>query len=111
MHAKMHLLFISYHMRVFYKNGTKLLSCQSILKCEEGLMQGLAIAFYIVSSILFDYFSIQFVVTVLREALDFWVVKNVSGRILVGLRWWNEVNDHGESIWRYESLDQQVRFC
>ena len=74
-------------------------------------MQGLAIAFYIVSSILFDYFSIQFVVTVLLEALDFWVVKNVSGRILVGLRWWNEVNDHGESIWRYESLDQQVRFC
>jgi len=22
-------------------------------------------------------------------ALDFWTVKNVSGRLLVGLRWWS----------------------
>ena len=46
--------------------------------------------------------------TVLLAALDFWVVKNVSGRILVGLRWWNEINDLGESIWKFESLDQEV---
>jgi hypothetical protein len=32
---------------------------------------------------------------VFLAALDFWVVKNVSGRILVGLRWWNEINDEG----------------
>ena len=37
-------------------------------------------------------------VTVLLSALDFWVVKNISGRILVGLRWWNEINDLGESV-------------
>ena len=30
-------------------------------------------------------------------------VKNVSGRLLVGLRWWNEVTDEG-SNWRFESL-------
>lgn len=24
-------------------------------------------------------------------AFDFWTVKNVSGRLLVGLRWWNKV--------------------
>jgi hypothetical protein len=24
-------------------------------------------------------------------AFDFWTVKNVTGRLLVGLRWWNEV--------------------
>lgn len=71
------------------------------------LFKGLAIAFYILSSLFFNYFAIHFVITVLLEALDFWVVKNVSGRILVGLRWWNEVNEHGESIWRYESLDQE----
>ncbi len=28
---------------------------------------------------------------VLLLAFDFWTVKNVSGRLLVGLRWWNEV--------------------
>ena len=31
--------------------------------------------------------------------------KNVAGRLLVGLRWWNEVTDAGGSNWRFESLD------
>ena len=65
-------------------------------------------AFYILSTLFFDSFVIIFVVTVLLAALDFWVVKNVSGRILVGLRWWNEINDLGESIWKFECLDQEV---
>ncbi|KAL2536916.1 Golgi apparatus membrane protein-like protein ECHIDNA [Forsythia ovata] len=54
-----------------------------------------------------DSFVIIFVVTVLLAALDFWVVKNVSGRILVGLRWWNEINEEGESVWKFECLDQE----
>ncbi|KAM7275328.1 hypothetical protein ACFE04_017194 [Oxalis oulophora] len=66
-----------------------------------------ALAFYILSTLFVDNFVIVFVVTVVLAALDFWVVKNVSGRILVGLRWWNEINDDGESIWKFESLDQQ----
>lgn len=65
-------------------------------------------AFYILSALFVNNFVIIFVVTVLLAALDFWVVKNVSGRILVGLRWWNEINDLGESIWKFESLDQEV---
>ena len=68
-------------------------------------------AFYILSALFFDSFVIIFVVTVLLAALDFWVVKNVSGRILVGLRWWNEINDEGESIWKFECLDQEVGNC
>lgn len=28
-------------------------------------------------------------------------VKNVTGRLLVGLRWWNEANESG-SAWRFE---------
>ncbi|KAJ6974123.1 Golgi apparatus membrane protein-like protein ECHIDNA [Populus alba x Populus x berolinensis] len=66
-----------------------------------------ALAFYILSTLFFNSFVIIFVVTVLLAALDFWVVKNVSGRILVGLRWWNEINDLGESVWKFESLDQE----
>lgn len=65
-------------------------------------------AFYILSAVFVSNFVIIFVVTVLLAALDFWVVKNVSGRILVGLRWWNEINDLGESVWKFESLDQEV---
>lgn len=66
-----------------------------------------AIVFYILSSFFNENFVINFVVTILLVSLDFWVVKNVSGRILVGLRWWNEISELGESIWRFESLDQE----
>lgn len=34
----------------------------------------------------------------------------MSGRILVGLRWWNEIDEAGESVWKFECLDQQVLF-
>jgi hypothetical protein len=67
-----------------------------------------ALAFYILSALFVNNFVIIFVITVLLAALDFWVVKNVSGRILVGLRWWNEINDEGESVWKFECLDAEV---
>ncbi|OAE25002.1 hypothetical protein AXG93_523s1060 [Marchantia polymorpha subsp. ruderalis] len=66
-----------------------------------------ALVFYIVVASFIDNFVIVFVITVFLVALDFWTVKNVSGRILVGLRWWNEINEDGESVWRFESLEQQ----
>ncbi|XVE89531.1 hypothetical protein DITRI_Ditri20bG0003900 [Diplodiscus trichospermus] len=71
------------------------------------LFKAAALAFYILSALFVNSFVIIFVVTVLLSALDFWVVKNISGRILVGLRWWNKINDLGESVWRFECLDQE----
>jgi len=86
-----------------------------VLKCVTFFIlcvwQATALAFYILSTLFIDNFVIIFVITVLLAALDFWVVKNVSGRILVGLRWWNEINDLGESVWRFECLDQEVRIA
>lgn len=32
-------------------------------------------------------------------------VKNVTGRLLVGLRWWNEANESG-SAWRFEQASE-----
>jgi len=43
------------------------------------------------------------IISVLLLSFDFWTVKNVSGRLLVGLRWWNEVSDDGASHWIFES--------
>ncbi|GMH07719.1 hypothetical protein Nepgr_009559 [Nepenthes gracilis] len=71
------------------------------------LFKAAALAFYILSALFISNFVIIFVVTVFLAALDFWVVKNVSGRILVGLRWWNEINELGESVWKFESLNQE----
>ncbi|WRX08915.1 Golgi apparatus membrane protein TVP23-like - like 1 [Theobroma cacao] len=64
---------------------------------DSPLSTASALAFYLLSALFTDSFVIIFVITVVLAALDFWVVKNVSGRILVGLRWWNEINDQGES--------------
>jgi len=48
-------------------------------------------------------FIISFISIVLLCSLDFWVVKNISGRQLVQLRWWNYVDDQGKNKWVFES--------
>lgn len=45
------------------------------------------------------------VVIILLLAADFWTVKNVTGRLLVGLRWWNKVTPEG-SEWIFESAQE-----
>ena len=42
---------------------------------------------------------------ILLHSFDFWTVKNVSGRLLVGLRWWNEIHEDGSNIWVFESKE------
>ena len=80
-----------------------------------------------------DRFVLVFVTLVLLLAFDFWAVKvrtpctrtrgvsslltrhpasvsglqNVTGRLLVGLRWWNNMKEDGTSEWVFES--HQVR--
>ncbi|CAK7212100.1 Golgi apparatus membrane protein tvp23 [Sporothrix bragantina] len=47
-----------------------------------------------------------FIITVLLLAADFYYLKNIAGRRLVGLRWWNEVDPQsGDSHWVFESSD------
>jgi hypothetical protein len=46
---------------------------------------------YLFSSLISSSFVFSFVMVTLLLAFDFWTVKNVTGRLLVGLRWWNEV--------------------
>lgn len=43
------------------------------------------------------------VITIVLLAFDFWTVKNVTGRLLVGLRWWNEIKEDGSNQWLFES--------
>ncbi|KAK1240781.1 hypothetical protein MKX07_006214, partial [Trichoderma sp. CBMAI-0711] len=51
-----------------------------------------------------------FIITILLLAADFYYLKNIAGRRLVGLRWWNEVDPQtGESQWVFESLEPGTR--
>ena len=36
-------------------------------------------------------------------------VKNVSGRLLVGLRWWSDADEEGNTTWKFEALNPDVR--
>lgn len=44
---------------------------------------------------------------ILLLAADFWVVKNVTGRLLVGLRWWNKVKED-ETEWIFEKAENKT---
>eukprot|EP00213_Chloropicon_mariensis_P003157 CAMPEP_0197471150 /NCGR_PEP_ID=MMETSP1309-20131121/2032_1 /TAXON_ID=464262 /ORGANISM="Genus nov. species nov., Strain RCC998" /LENGTH=170 /DNA_ID=CAMNT_0043008629 /DNA_START=72 /DNA_END=584 /DNA_ORIENTATION=- len=66
-----------------------------------------ALLTYILCEWFSDNFVVNFVVTTILIACDFWTVKNVSGRFLVGLRWWHEVNEDGSSQWKFESLSEE----
>ncbi|KAL6755091.1 hypothetical protein V8C86DRAFT_2684343 [Haematococcus lacustris] len=72
------------------------------------LFKVVGIVYYIFCTWFLDSFVTNFIVCVVLIALDFWTVKNVTGRKLVGLRWWNEANDSG-SAWRFEQVPDGTR--
>ena len=66
----------------------------------------LSLFFFLFLGIIFNDAFVMIVV-VLLVAADFWYTKNISGRILVGLRWWNRYNpDTQQDIWSFESKNE-----
>ncbi|CCO27395.1 Golgi apparatus membrane protein TVP23 [Rhizoctonia solani AG-1 IB] len=64
-----------------------------------------AIAVYLLCGFFTDNYVLSTVVVVVLLAMDFWNCRNVAGRRLVGLRFWNQVDEDGESYWVFESRD------
>lgn len=75
------------------------------------LFKVVALVFYIMcETINKNQFVTNFVVCIVLLAMDFWTVKNVTGRLLVGLRWWNDASaSEGGTAWRFESLSEGQR--
>uniref|UniRef100_A0A6B2ELC2 Golgi apparatus membrane protein TVP23 homolog n=1 Tax=Phlebotomus kandelakii TaxID=1109342 RepID=A0A6B2ELC2_9DIPT len=65
--------------------------------------RGASVVVYMLCGWFSDSFIASFVCVVLLLSADFWTVKNLSGRFLVGMRWWNFVDDDGASHWVFES--------
>lgn len=67
------------------------------------------ICFKVAALVLFLFGSIfsssvfLFIVIILLLSFDFWTTKNITGRLLVSLRWWSEVGEDGNSHWVFES--------
>lgn len=65
----------------------------------------LSLLSYILGSLFTSNYILLFITVILLLAADFWNVKNISGRLLVGLRWWNETDSNGGSIWVFETAN------
>lgn len=63
----------------------------------------LAFLFYLFGGLFGQDFISTFVAVILLISMDFWVVKNVTGRLLAGLRWSNYIDDGGNSHWIFEN--------
>ena len=62
------------------------------------LFKIVALVIFLLGNTLFRSYVLVFVICTLSLAFDFWTTKNVSGRLLVGLRWWSM-----EDQWVFES--------
>jgi len=71
------------------------------------LFRTLALIAYLLCGWFSNNFIGSFVAIILLLSMDFWTVKNITGRIMAGLRWWNYVNDEGESVWMFESATSE----
>ena len=68
-----------------------------------------ALFIYLFGSLFGQEFLGLFVVLVFLISIDFWVVKNITGRLLVGLRWWNYIDEEGNSHWVFENRSANNR--
>lgn len=78
------------------------------------LVQGACALYYFFCTWFTKNFIINFVVTTVLIVVEFWFTKNIGGRRLTGMRWWQVPSSSGsESTWRFEhrSLEQvrQIR--
>lgn len=87
----------------FFDNANKLFCRHPYVTLFHIAFRSLAIVVYMFFTSLTGGFIASFVFIVLLLSADFWTVKNITGRILVGLRWWNYIDEEGKSIWVYES--------
>ncbi|VDM40684.1 unnamed protein product [Toxocara canis] len=84
------------------RSGLAMFTHPSIVLSHVGF-RAAAIFFYVFAYFFTDSFIIQFLIILTFLSIDFWTVKNITGRLLVGLRWWNFVDAEGNNHWRFES--------
>jgi hypothetical protein len=67
----------------------------------------LAVLCYFFLDIFISNSTVSFIVILILCCADFWTVQNITGRLLVALRWRNKVNDDGSEQWVFESLAEK----
>ena len=57
---------------------------------------------YLALPIIFKPFT-AYTLIIVASAIDFYYIKNIAGRLLVGLRWWIQFTDDGQQVYKFES--------
>ena len=66
-----------------------------------------SIVCFFLLSIFISNDALIMIIIILLGAADFWMTKNISGRILVGLRWYNLLKiETNQEIWRFEGKNE-----
>ncbi len=65
----------------------------------------IAMISYLLLNLFVGNLILVYIIVLLLCIVDFWVVKNITGRRLVGLRWWSMINEDGTEEWVFESVD------
>lgn len=68
------------------------------------LFKILALTCYLFGRYLFNGYILTFIAVTILLALDFWTVKNITGRKLAGLRWSSKPGADGSDEWSFESV-------
>ena len=71
------------------------------------ITKSLAFLSFVMLGIVLNSDTVVYLIVILLGACDFWITKNIAGRRLVGLRWWNEVKENGEEVWIFESKNEK----
>ena len=87
----------------FYRNSSHPIICLLTF-----IFKLAAFVIYIIISFFTKQKGLVYLSVILLGSVDFWITKNVSGRFLVGLRWWNEVKKDGKEVWIYESKNEKT---
>lgn len=69
------------------------------------ILRAAPLAVYLFGMLFTNSYILFFILVILLLAADFWNTKNVAGRLLVGLRWWNETSEIGNTVWVFENAD------
>ncbi|CCW70496.1 unnamed protein product [Phytomonas sp. Hart1] len=67
------------------------------------LFKGAAFICFLFGHFLTSSYVISIVLTIVFCSADFWITKNITGRLLVSLRWWSETLEDGSTHWVFES--------
>ncbi|CAD8056237.1 unnamed protein product [Paramecium sonneborni] len=66
------------------------------------LLKACAFFSYLLLGYIIQNMFYEMIILLICHGVDFYLVKNVTGRYLIGVRWYTDLSFHGQEIYKYE---------